>query len=145
MNLTYLDRHLIRGMMNQENRIQFYFVLDNLFLIEIANRPYSSKILLVVFRIQELKTETKQVTYIVSEGKADWLKQKEQQAQERKAAAKVNKVEQEIEQTEIKIKELDTMLFEIHADFSKAQELFEQKTQLEEQLEQLYQKWEELQ
>ena len=94
---------------------------------------------------QNNKTETKQVTYIVSEGKADWLKQKEQQAQERKAAAKVNKVEQEIEQTEIKIKELDTMLFEIHADFSKAQELFEQKTQLEEQLEQLYQKWEELQ
>ena len=94
---------------------------------------------------QNNKTETKQVTYIVSEGKADWLKQKEQQAQERKAAAKVNKVEQEIEQTETKIKELDTMLFEIHADFSKAQELFEQKTQLEEQLEQLYQKWEELQ
>ncbi len=94
---------------------------------------------------QNNKTETKQVTYIVSEGKADWLKQKEQQAQERKAAAKVNKVEQEIEQTETKIKELDTMLFEIHADFSKAQELFEQKTQLEEQLEQLYQKWGELQ
>ena len=94
---------------------------------------------------QNNKTETKQVTYIVSEGKADWLKQKEQQAQERKAAAKVNKVEQEIEQTEIKTKELDTMLFDIHADFSKAQELLEQKTQLEEQLEQLYQKWEELQ
>lgn len=94
---------------------------------------------------QNNKTETKQVTYTVSEGKADWLKQKEQQAQERKAAAKVNKVEQEIEQTETKIKELDAMLFEIHADFSKAQELFEQKTQLEEQLEQLYEKWEELQ
>ncbi len=94
---------------------------------------------------QNSKTETKQVTYTVSEGKADWLKQKEQQAQERKAAAKVTKIEQEIEQTETKIKELDTMLFEIHADFSKAQELFEQKTQLEKQLEQLYQKWEELQ
>ncbi len=99
-------------------------------------------------QLQQDSAQTKQVVYhTVSEGKADWLKQKELQAQERKAAAKVERVEKEIEQTENKIKELDNMLFqeEISSDFSKAQELFAEKTKLEQHLEELYQKWEELQ
>ena len=101
-------------------------------------------------KIQLQENEMKQqqiVTDIVSEGKADWLKQKQQQSEQRKAEAKVNKVEKEIEQTEKDIAELDKMLFqeEISSDFSKAQELFEQKTKLEKHLEQLYEKWEEMQ
>lgn len=101
-------------------------------------------------KIQLQESETKQqqiVTDVVSEGKADWLKQKQQQSEQRKAEAKVNKVEKEIEQTENDIAELDKMLFqeEISSDFSKAQELFEKKTKLEKHLEQLYEKWEEMQ
>lgn len=99
-------------------------------------------------QLQQDSKQIKQITNdIVSEGKADWLKQKELQAKERKAVAKVNKIEKEIEQTECKIKEIEQTLFqeEISSDFSKTQELFEQKTKWEEHLEQLYQKWEELQ
>ena len=101
-------------------------------------------------QIQLRENEARQqqiVINTVSEGKADWLKQKQQQAEQRKAEAKINKVEKEIEQTEKEIEQLDKMLFqeEISSDFSKAQQLFEQKTKLEKHLEQLYEKWEEMQ
>lgn len=101
-------------------------------------------------QIQLRENETKQqqiIINVVSEGKADWLKQKQQQSEQRKAEAKINKVEKEIEKTERDIEQLDKMLFqeEISSDFSKAQELFEQKTKLEKHLEQLYKKWEEMQ
>ncbi len=101
-------------------------------------------------QIQLRENEAKQQQIVIdtiSEGKADWLKQKQQQAEQRKAEAKINKVEKEIEQTEKEIEQLDKMLFqeEISSDFSKAQELFEQKTKLEKHLEQLYKKWEEMQ
>lgn len=101
-------------------------------------------------QIQLRENEAKQQQIVidtVSEGKADWLKQKQQQAEQRKAEAKINKVEKEIEQTEKEIEQLDKMLFqeEISSDFSKAQQLFEQKTKLEKHLEQLYEKWEEMQ
>ena len=101
-------------------------------------------------QIQLRENEAKQQQIVIdtiSEGKADWLKQKQQQAEQRKAEAKINKVEKEIEKTERDIEQLDKMLFqeEISSDFSKAQELFEQKTKLEKHLEQLYKKWEEMQ
>lgn len=94
----------------------------------------------------EKQTETNQINITVtSEGKVDWIKQKQIQSEQRKAVAKINRVEQEIEQTEQKIKQLNVMLEEASSDFNKAQELFEQKIILEQSLEELYQKWEEMQ
>ena len=80
----------------------------------------------------EKQTETNQINITVtSEGKVDWIKQKQIQSEQRKAVAKINRVEQEIEQTEQKIKQLNVMLEEASSDFNKAQELFEQKIILE--------------
>ena len=94
----------------------------------------------------EKQTETNQINITVtSEGKVDWIKQKQIQSEQRKTVAKINRVEQEIEQTEQKIKQLNVMLEEASSDFNKAQELFEQKIILEQSLEELYQKWEEMQ
>ncbi len=93
----------------------------------------------------EKKIETSQINTTPSEGKVDWIKQKQIQSEQRKAAAKINRVEKEIEQTEQKIEQLNVMLEQASSDFNKAQELFEQKTILEQSLEELYQKWEELQ
>ncbi len=82
-----------------------------------------------------------------SNTKLDWLKQKEQQAQERKQAAKIAKVEKNIELTEGKIKELENLLFQEHisSDAEKAADIFSEKTNLENTLETLYSQWEELQ
>lgn len=94
----------------------------------------------------EKQTETNQINITVtSEGKVDWIKQKQIQSEQRKTVAKINRVEQEIEQTEQKIKQLNVMLEEASSDFNKAQELFEQKIILEQSLEELYKKWEEMQ
>ena len=93
----------------------------------------------------EKQIETSQINITPSEGKVDWIKQKQIQSEQRKAAAKINRVEKEIEQTEQKIEQLNVMLEQASSDFNKAQELFEQKTILEQSLEELYQKWEELQ
>lgn len=81
----------------------------------------------------------------VSDTKAEWLKQKEQQAAERKQAAKVARIEKQIEETEEKIAALDTQMAENSADYTKAQELFTQRQALEQTLEDLYQQWEEMQ
>ena len=88
-----------------------------------------------------------QHTAAPTDGKTDWLKQKQLQSQERKAAAKIERIEKEIEQTEQKIAELDNMLFqqEVSSDFDRAQKLFEEKTDLEQNLEKLYEQWETLQ
>lgn len=80
-----------------------------------------------------------------SETKADWLKQKEQQAAERKMAAKISRLEQEIEETEGAIQKADEDMAAASADYTKAQQIFEEKTKLEEKLELLYSQWEELQ
>lgn len=80
-----------------------------------------------------------------SETKADWLKQKEQQAAERKMAAKISRLEQEIEETESAIAKADEDMIAASTDYTKAQEIFEEKTKLEEKLELLYAQWEELQ
>ncbi|MPM95097.1 Vitamin B12 import ATP-binding protein BtuD [bioreactor metagenome] len=81
----------------------------------------------------------------VSETKVDWLKQKEQQAAERKLAAKISRLEQEIEETESAIVKADEAMANASTDYTKAQQIFEEKTKLEEHLELLFAQWEELQ
>jgi len=80
----------------------------------------------------------------ISETKNDWLKQKEQQAAERKLANKIKKIEAEIEETENAIAKADEDMAACGTDFSKANEIFEAKTKLEEKLEKLFEEWEEL-
>lgn len=84
---------------------------------------------------------------VISDSKADWLLQKEEQAKARKKANEIKKVETEIEKAENRIKELDELMFdpEISADSMKLSELYEEKSSLEEKLEELYEKWEEIQ
>lgn len=83
----------------------------------------------------------------VSDSKADWLMQKEEQAKARKKANEIKKVEDEIEKTEARIAELDELLFtpDVNADTEKLKTLFDEKTVLETKLEDLYEKWEEIQ
>lgn len=79
-----------------------------------------------------------------SDTKNDWLRQKEQQAAERKLANKIARIETEIEETEAAIAKADADMAAASSDYTKAQEIFEQKTALEEKLETLYAAWEEL-
>ena len=78
----------------------------------------------------------------MTDTKSDWLKQKEQQAAERKLAAKIAKVEKAIEETEAAIAKADEDMAAASSDYAKAQEIFEEKTKLEEKLEELYEEWE---
>ncbi|MCI6056661.1 MAG: ABC-F family ATP-binding cassette domain-containing protein, partial [Clostridia bacterium] len=78
----------------------------------------------------------------MTDTKSDWLKQKEQQAAERKLAAKIAKVEKAIEETEAAIAKADEDMAAASSDCAKAQEIFEEKTKLEEKLEGLYEEWE---
>lgn len=80
----------------------------------------------------------------ISDTKNDWLKQKEQQAAERKLANKIAKLEKEIEETEAAIAKADEDMAACGTDYSKANEIFAEKTKLEEKLEGLYEEWEEL-
>ncbi|WP_317854706.1 ABC-F family ATP-binding cassette domain-containing protein [Chakrabartyella piscis] len=80
-----------------------------------------------------------------SETKTDWLKQKEQQAAERRLANKIAKLEEEIEKTEAAIAKADEDMAEASSSYTKAQEIFEHKTKLEAHLEELFSQWEELQ
>ncbi len=80
----------------------------------------------------------------ISDTKNDWLKQKEQQAAERKLANKIAKLEKEIEETETAIAKADEDMAACGTDYSKANEIFAKKTKLEEKLEDLYEQWEEL-
>ncbi len=79
-----------------------------------------------------------------SDTKNDWLRQKEQQAAERKLANKIARIASEIEETEAAIAKADADMAAASSDYTKAQEIFEQKTALEEKLETLYASWEEL-
>ena len=56
----------------------------------------------------------------VSDTKNDWLKQKEQQAAERKLANKIAKIEKEIEETEAAIAKADEDMVACGTDYSKA-------------------------
>lgn len=101
-------------------------------------------------RIAKLEAAEKPATkkeQVISDSKADWLLQKEEQAKARKKANEIKKVETEIEKAENRIKELDELMFdpEISADSLKLSELYEEKSSLEEKLEELYEKWEEIQ
>lgn len=101
-------------------------------------------------RIAKLEAEEKPAAkkeQVISDSKADWLLQKEEQAKARKKANEIKKVETEIEKAENRIKELDELMFdpEISADSMKLSELYEEKSSLEEKLEELYEKWEEIQ
>ncbi len=78
----------------------------------------------------------------ISDTKNDWLKQKEQQAAERKLANKIAKLEKEIEETEAAIAKADEDMAACGTDYSKANEIFAEKTKLEEKLEGLYEEWE---
>ena len=80
----------------------------------------------------------------ISDTKNDWLKQKEQQAAERKLQNKIKKIEAEIEETENAIAKADEDMAACGTDFSKANDIFAEKTKLEEKLEKLYEEWEEL-
>ena len=90
------------------------------------------------------KTTTAAPAQPISETKNDWLKQKEQQAAERKLANKIKKIEAEIEETENAIAKADEDMAACGTDFSKANEIFAEKTKLEEKLEKLFEEWEEL-
>lgn len=80
----------------------------------------------------------------ISDTKNDWLKQKEQQAAERKLANKIAKLEKSIEDTEAAIAQADMDMAACGTDYSKAQDIFAEKTKLEEKLEGLYTEWEAL-
>lgn len=81
----------------------------------------------------------------ISDTKSGWLKQKEQQAAERKLAAKIARVEKEIEETEAEIAKADADMAAASTDYTKAQEIYEQKMIAEQKLEQLMEEWETLQ
>ena len=81
----------------------------------------------------------------VSDTKSDWLKQKEQQAAERKLAAKIARVEKAIEEAEAAIAKADEDMAAVGTDYAKAQEIYEEKQKIEEKLEALYEEWESLQ
>lgn len=79
-----------------------------------------------------------------SDTKNDWLRQKEQQAAERRLANRIARVEAEIEETEAAIAKADADMAAASSDYARAQEIFEEKAALEEKLETLYAAWEEL-
>ncbi len=82
---------------------------------------------------------------VTSDTKTEWLKQKEQQAAERKQAARIAKIEKAIEEAEEKIAALDEEMAQASADYTKAQELFAERQSWADKLEELYEKWEEVQ
>ena len=81
-----------------------------------------------------------------SEGRQDWKKQKEEQALERKRAARLREVEDKITALESRDGEIDTELEkeEVYTDIAKVTALSEEKAQIARQLEELYEQWSEL-
>ena len=80
----------------------------------------------------------------VSDTKNDWLKQKEQQAAERRLANRIAKLEKAIEETEAMIAQADEDMAACGTDYGKANEIYAEKTKLEKRLEALFAEWEEL-
>ena len=80
----------------------------------------------------------------VSDTKNDWLKQKEQQAAERRLANRIAKLEKAIEETEAAIAQADEDMAACGTDYGKANEIYAEKTKLEERLEALFAEWEDL-
>ena len=81
-----------------------------------------------------------------SEGRMDWKKQKEEQAQERKRAARVKALEKEIAQAEERDRVIDEELQkeEVFTDLARVTALSEEKARIADQLESLYDQWAEL-
>ncbi len=81
-----------------------------------------------------------------SEGKADWEKQKKEQALARKKEARLREVEDRIASFEERDQEIDLMLSkeEIFTDLQKVTELSREKAEIAKQLETLYDEWAEL-
>ncbi|MBR1899751.1 MAG: ABC-F family ATP-binding cassette domain-containing protein, partial [Lachnospiraceae bacterium] len=81
-----------------------------------------------------------------SEGKQDWKKQKEEQAQERKRAARVREVEDKIASLEERDRVIDEELAKeaVYTDLAQVTALSEEKAQIASQLEELYEQWTEL-
>ena len=76
----------------------------------------------------------------------DWKKQKEEQAQERKRAARVKALEKEIAQAEERDRVIDEELQkeEVFTDLARVTALSEEKARIADQLESLYDQWAEL-
>ena len=81
-----------------------------------------------------------------SEGKQDWKKQKEEQAQERKRAARVREVEDKIASLEERDRVIDEELAKeaVYTDLTQVTALSEEKAQIAAQLEELYEIWSDL-
>ena len=81
-----------------------------------------------------------------SEGKQDWKKQKEEQAQERKRAARVREVEDKIASLEERDRVIDEELAKeaVYTDLAQVTALSEEKAQIASQLEELYEIWSDL-
>lgn len=97
--------------------------------------------------LEEAKQNPKEIILQEKESKTNWIKQKEEQAKERKLANQITKLEKEIEETELKIQDLEALLFqeEISVDADRVREIYEEKTVYEEKLEALYDSWGQLQ
>ena len=81
-----------------------------------------------------------------SEGRQDWKKQKEEQALERKRAARLREVEEKIASLEERDGQIDEDLAkeEIYTDLEKVTALSSEKAQIAQQLEELIEIWSEL-
>ncbi|MFV0519677.1 MAG: ABC-F family ATP-binding cassette domain-containing protein [Lachnospirales bacterium] len=82
-----------------------------------------------------------------SNSKEDFLKQKEEQASQRKALRQLENCENRIEELEFLINECDVELAkkEVYTNSSLTQEIFVKKTEYSNELENLYEEWEKLQ
>lgn len=94
--------------------------------------------------LQSTKGAETVVSAVTTETKADWLKQKEVLAAERKLAARISRLEEEIDETENAMEQADVDIIAADTDYVKAQAILTKKNALEEKLEQLYEQWEEL-
>lgn len=82
----------------------------------------------------------------ISEGKQDWQKRKEEQANARKQANAIKRCEEKISQLEEKIEELENemALPEVATNIEKLLEFTKEKELLDEQLAEKYEEWEQL-
>lgn len=92
---------------------------------------------------EEQQNETREQPTAV---KNDWMRQKEEKANQRKQQKRLETVEAEIERSESRMKEIDMLLEtpEIFSDHVKCQELHEEYQALKSVLDDLYQEWGEL-
>lgn len=87
---------------------------------------------------------TSTTTSSTNDGKMDWKKQKEEQANKRKKENELKRLEEQIAELESKIAELDDLMTkeEVFSDVQKCLEVSNEKSILETKLEEAYEKWE---